>query len=87
MMAFLRVAWSKVQAYWTVALGVAAAIFFGLWQFQRAARANEKADRADAAQKKQTRMGKAYAEGEAEFKKRVDNAKKTVAKRGRFTAE
>ena len=85
MMAFLRVAWSKIQAYWTIALGVLVAVFFGLWQFQRAARANEKADRAEAAQKKQTRMAAGYRAAEKEFNEKVQHAKNTAAKRGRFT--
>jgi len=77
----------KIGQYLTTGLAVLAAILFALLKGAQAARAREQAAKAEADKRQQGRLARAYAEGEAEFNRRVDHAKTSRARRGRFTRQ
>ncbi len=75
----------RIKEYLAAGLAVLAAVLFALLKGAQAARARDQAAQAEASRKQQGRLARAYAEGEAEFKRRVSDARKKPARRGRFT--
>jgi len=77
----------RIKNYLAAGLAVLAAVLFALLKGAQAARARDHAAQAEASRKQQGRLARAYADGEAEFKRRIDHAKATRALRGRFTRQ
>ena len=77
----------RLKDYLAAGLTVLAAVLFALLKGAQAARARDKAAQAESSRKQQGRLVRAYTEGEAEFKRRIENAKATRARRGRFTRQ